>query len=158
MLDALREDGQPEESGWPYLPRTPIDPASWVPPLEVGALFGRDGKKSKPTLDQIIQELSQNRPMIILLTLSRSFFNPGPQAVIDPDVGETPEPERRHAIVAVGHGTIGAQRAVLIRNSWGLKWGDAGHGWLTERFITPRLFNAATLMEETDVSTHSVAA
>jgi hypothetical protein len=158
MLDTLREDGQPEEGGWPYLPATPTNPASWAPPPEVGALFGRDGKKSKPTLDQITQKLNQNRPVIILLTLSRSFFSPGPHAIIDPDIDETPEPARRHAVVAVGHGTIDAQRAVLIRNSWGHKWGDTGHGWLTERFITPRLYNAATLMEETDVSTHSVAA
>jgi hypothetical protein len=24
ILDTLREDGQPEEEGWPYLPATPI--------------------------------------------------------------------------------------------------------------------------------------
>jgi hypothetical protein len=32
MLDALREDGQPAEMGWPYLPATPNDAASWAPP------------------------------------------------------------------------------------------------------------------------------
>jgi hypothetical protein len=40
-LDALREDGQPEEPGWPYLATTPLDISSWVPPTEIGALFGR---------------------------------------------------------------------------------------------------------------------
>ena len=30
MLDAVREDGQPEESGWPYLPTTPADVDSWA--------------------------------------------------------------------------------------------------------------------------------
>jgi hypothetical protein len=42
-LDALREDGQPEEIGWPYLPATPTDPASWAPPATVGTLFGYGG-------------------------------------------------------------------------------------------------------------------
>jgi hypothetical protein len=31
MLNTLREDGQPAEMGWPYLPATPNDPAQhWV--------------------------------------------------------------------------------------------------------------------------------
>ena len=48
MLDALREDGQPEESGWPYLATTPADVGSWAPPAEIGALFGRNGETSSP--------------------------------------------------------------------------------------------------------------
>ncbi len=47
MLDVLREDGQPEEHGWPYLPATPVDAASWVPPGDVGPLF-RCGSERRP--------------------------------------------------------------------------------------------------------------
>lgn len=158
MLNALRQDGQPAEAGWPYLTATPTDESSWVPPAEVGPLFGRDGEKSSPSLDQIILELDKGGPVIILLTLSRAFYSPTAQAVVDPAVGEAPEPERRHAVVAVGYGTVDRQRVILIRNSWGPKWGDAGHGWLTEAFLVPRIFAAATLMEEVDVSAHSAAA
>lgn len=96
--------------------------------------------------------------MIILLMLSRAFYNPTAEAVIHPSDGEAPEPARRHAVVAVGHGLIGAHRAILIRNSWGERWGDAGYGWLTEPFLGPRIFAAATLMEEVDVSARSAAA
>ena len=158
MLEALREDGQPEETGWPYLAATPVDPAPWAPPAEVGPLFGRNGESLQPSLDRIIRELDQGRPVIILLTLSRAFYSPNAQAVVHPVSGEVPEPARRHAVVGVGHGTVDSQRAILIRNSWGLKWGDAGHGWLTEPFLDPRIFAAATLMEEVDVSARSVAA
>ena len=158
MLDALRLDGQPEEHGWPYLSATPADLTSWSPPPEVGPLFGRAGEKTKPSLDQIIDELDQGRPVIILLMLSRAFYMPTAQAVIHPAVGEVPEPARRHAVVGVGHGIVDKQRAILIRNSWGLKWGDAGYGWLTEPFLGPRIFAAATLMEEVNVSAHSAAA
>ena len=158
MLVALREDGQPEENGWPYLAATPADPAIWSPPVEVGPLFRRDGEKSSPAIDRVIAELDQGRPVIILTVLSRSFYTPTTQAVIDPAKGEAPEPARRHAVVAVGHGTVDGQKALLVRNSWGTRWGDAGYGWLTEQFLAPRMFAAATLMEEVDVSAHSTAA
>jgi C1A family cysteine protease len=64
----------------------------------------------------------------------------------------------RHAVVAVGHGTTSDQTAILIRNSWGAEWGEGGHAWLTEKFLSPRLFATAILMEEIDVSSRAAAA
>jgi hypothetical protein len=158
MLETLRHDGQPQEGGWPYLPKTPIDPASWSPPSTVGPLFGRAGETSSPTVERIIGELNQGRPVIILSMLSRAFYKPSLDAVVHPAPGEAPEPERRHAVIAIGHGTVDPHRAILIRNSWGLRWGDEGYGWLTEPCLGPRMFAAATLMEEVDVSARSAAA
>ena len=155
MLEALREDGQPEERGWPYLSATPADAASWTPPAQLGALFGRNGAKSVHSLDRVIGDLDQGWPVIILLMLSRAFYAGNPRGVVDPAADEVPEPQRRHAVIAVGHGTVDGQRAILVRNSWGPTWGDAGHGWLTERFLNARIFAAATLLEEVDVSTRS---
>jgi hypothetical protein len=158
MLDALREDGQPLESGWPYLPATPAEAASWAPPREVGELFGRNGGTATHSIDRVIQELDLGRPVIVLTMLSPAFYRPNPQGVVDPAPGEQPEPDRRHAVLAVGHGEVDGQRAILVRNSWGLNWGVAGYGWLTERFLGPRIFAAATLSEEVDVSARSAAA
>src|SRR5689334_15036887 len=103
MLDALREDGQPVESGWPYLPATPTD-ATWVPPPKVGELFGRASEKSPASVDHVIDELKHGRPVIILLMLSRAFYNPTIHGVVCPAPDEEPEPARRHAVIAVGHG------------------------------------------------------
>jgi len=158
MLETLQKDGQPEEHGWPYLPATPTDATSWRPPAEVGTLFGRNGKVSAHALERVIARLEQGWPVIILLMLSRAFYQINPRGVVDPALNETPESERRHAVVAVGHGIVDGQRAILVRNSWGPNWGDAGYGWLTERFLAPRIYAAATLLEEVDVSTHSNAA
>jgi hypothetical protein len=158
MLEALREDGQPKESGWPYLPVTPTDPASWVPPATVGTLFGYGGKKAPPSIDEVIHEIDGGRPVIILLALSKAFYSPALQGVVHPAAGEVPQPERRHAVVAVGHGQVDGYRAILIRNSWGKRWGDGGHAWLTEPFLGPRLFAAAKLTEEVDVPARAAAA
>lgn len=158
MLDALREDGQPQEMGWPYLLATPTDPASWTPPASVGTLFGRDGEKTVASVDDVIRELDTGRPVIILLMLSAAFYQPGPGGVVHSGPGESPEPQRRHAVIAVGHGKANAHRVILVRNSWGDRWGDRGYGWLTEPFLEPRLFAAAKLTEDVDVFAGSVAA
>jgi hypothetical protein len=158
MLQALRDDGQPEELGWPYLSTTPPDQASWAPPAGIGALFGRNGQRMTASVDDVIARLDAGRPVILLLTLSAAFYRPEAGGVIHPAPGESPEPQRRHAVVAVGHGRVDAHRAVLVRNSWGQRWADAGHGWLTEPFLEPRLFAAAKLTEEVDVFARSAAA
>ena len=158
ILATLRLDGQPEEGGWPYLMATPADVATLTPPADVGQRFGRAGVPQPPSVDQIVSELDADRPVILLLMLSSAFYTRTPDGVIRPAPGEVPEPAWRHAVVEVGHGTVGGERAILVRNRWGPGWGLAGHGWLTETFVTPRLFAAALLTENVDVSARSVAA
>lgn len=158
MLDVLREDGQPEEDDWPYLQSLPAVIATWAPPASVGSVYRRNSQTEKPNLDQIIAWLDQDRPVIILTVLSPSFYDPSPEAVVDPGQGEQPEPQRRHAVIACGHGSVEGQRALLVRNSWGSRWGQGGYAWLTEGFLSPRLYGAAVLMEEAHVSAHSAAA
>lgn len=54
--------------------------------------------------------------------------------------------EGGHAIVAVGYddkvkikntgpGGVETTGALLIRNSWGTGWGDAGYGWLPYEYV-----------------------
>lgn len=158
MLEALRHDGQPAEQGWPYLETVPDDHQLWQPPTSVGARYGRNGTTAGQDLAGVIATLDLQRPVMLLTMLSRSFFLPAANGVIDPANDEQPESSQRHAIVAVGHGKVDGATAILIRNSWGTSWGVAGHAWLTERFLTPRLFATANLMEEVDVSSSAAAA
>lgn len=158
MMVALRADGQPEEQGWPYLATVPADHQLWKPPVSVGNCYGRNGITSGFNLAPVIASLDQSKPVVLLTTLSRSFFLPDSKGVVDPANDEYPEPTQRHAVVAVGHGTVHGTPAVLVRNSWGASWGIAGHAWLSERFLEPRLFAIANLLEEVDVSSSAVAA
>lgn len=158
MIDTLRHDGQPHETGWTYLPKLPTDLTQWVPPPGVSPLFKRAGEMGKDTVDAIVAELLQGRPVLTLLRLSRSFDWVGADGIVDQAVGERPEYLRRHAVIAVGYGDIGGQRAVLVRNSWGDGWGNGGYGWLTEAFLLPRVFRLAILKEDLSVSPRTVAA
>ncbi len=158
MLDALRVDGQPAENGWPYLATLPGDLGLWQPPAAIGPCYGRDGQTGGNDLSSIVRSLDRQHPVLLLTMLSGSFFAPDGAGVVDPANDEHPEPALRHALVAVGHGKVDGAMAILVRNSWGADWGIDGHAWLTERFLTPRLFATANLMEEVDVSSHTAAA
>ena len=157
MLEALRIDGQPVEAGWPYLDAAPADPTAWMPPNDVGERFARVGVAGGGDLGGVRSNLAAGRPMVVLTMLSRSFFTPV-EGVVDAAPGEPPEPSQRHALVAVGAGRVLGMPAVLVRNSWGPAWGLDGHAWLTDRFLGPRLFAIAALLEEVDVSSRQAAA
>ncbi len=157
MLEALRVDGQPVEAGWRYLDAVPPDLAAWVPPISVGERFARDGVVGGGDLGGVRSRLAAGCPVIVLTMLSRSFFMPA-EGLVDAAPGELPEPGQRHALVAVGFGRVLGMPAILVRNSWGAAWGVDGHAWLTDRFLEPRLFATAALLEEVDVSSRRTAA
>jgi hypothetical protein len=147
MLAALEGDGQPVEAAWPYTPAPIVDPATWIPPVGVTPVFYRCSEICRPTPSDVIQRLGAGQPVLMAMKLSDAFyFGWDGDAVIAS--GEPPDPKRRHAVVAVGHGQRGAADLVLIRNSWGPDWGQAGHAWLDAAYLAPRLYGAAVLTQE----------
>jgi hypothetical protein len=126
ILKVLEVDGQPHETGWPYIGKPILDAAVWKPPPNVSPLFWRDGNRITATLDKIIGQLDTGLPVLILMQLSDAFYLPDQDGIVNS--AETPDPKRRHAVVAVGHGLGASERMVLTRNSWGHYWGAAGFG------------------------------
>lgn len=157
MLEALAEDGQPIEAAWPYLRQGPTSYASWSPPPFTGETFKRDGLSLAADWSSLTDLLDLGRPVLLLLTLSRSFFFPV-EGVVEAANDEHPDPALRHAVLAVGYGSVDGTPAVLVRNSWGEAWGQGGHAWLRYDFVTARLFGMALLEEDEDVSRRSAAA
>ncbi len=157
-LEVLRDEGQPREASWAYLPKIPPAPYVWQPPNGISPLFRRNGQSVSSAFGTIVSELDKDRPVIVLTRLSHSFYVPDANGIVDPPGTEIPDPTRRHAVVAVGHGEVNKQPAILIRNSWGPKWATQGYGWLTENFLKPRVYAIAILMEDLSVSTTSAAA
>lgn len=155
MLEALREDGQPHEMAWEYLESLPADIGQWLPPTGISSLFRRAGESSQDSIDTIIKELNEDRPVLTVMTLSSSFDWAQGTAPVSAKSGEAVDQLRRHAVISVGHGAIGKQRAVLVRNSWGEDWGASGYAWLAEDYLAPRLVRIAKLKEDLSVSSHS---
>ena len=102
MLKVLEVDGQPHETGWPYIAKPILDPAVWKPPPGVLPLFRRDSNLITATLDEIIGHLDAGVPVLMTMQLSDAFYLPDEEGIVDS--GEQPDPKRRHAVVAVGHG------------------------------------------------------
>lgn len=157
-LASLREDGQPEEGGWPYSRKPPADEASWVPPADVGVCYGRDGWAHMPAFDDIVTEVEAGNPYVLLLRMTDSFYYPAPGGIVCPVAGEIADPIVGHAVIAAGHGSEGGSRYLLIRNSWGEKWGVAGYGWVPESYIRQWLYGAARMGDEIDVPASQLAA
>lgn len=146
MLATLRGDGQPLEGVWPYIDTLFTDLASYAPPASTEPLFRRDSTSTRASVEKIVAELDQNRPVLFTMSVSRSFFHAGPEGIVDAQ--EPLEPKRVHALVAVGHGLQGLDRFILIRNSWGEGWALDGHAWLDFSYLEPRLLVAATMAGE----------
>jgi hypothetical protein len=157
MLATLKEDGQPFEGDWPYLASLPSDLDAYRPPKKM-VVFRRNGESRPAGVDEIIGLLDDGSPTVMLMMLSDAFYMPDALGVVRAAAGEGPDPARRHAVIAVGYGTVDCARAVLIRNSWGGGWGLDGHAWLPEPFITPRLTRLALLTEEVNVPAQDLAA
>lgn len=154
-MAALTLCGVPPEKYWPYTDGDPdfdAEPTSFVYAVadnfEALKFFCHDplGKKVPPAkvLDRVKLFLSAGIPSMF------GFF--GFPSFDSVDIkGGIPYPCPReqaqwgHAIVAVGYDdkkkvknlkcktvTTGA---LLIRNSWGIRWGDDGYGWLPYEYV-----------------------
>lgn len=141
---ALKNEGQPHESEWPYLPKLPADLSTWVPPTIRGVLHRADVTRiNKPSIDDIWKNLESGEPVIIGMTLSNAFYSVDADGIVDSD--EPIQIASKHALVVVAIGTKKTNRLFLVRNSWGKSWGLSGYGWLSERYLKPRLILAAQL-------------
>jgi hypothetical protein len=144
MLAVLEEDGQPVETAWPYIDHLFTDIDAWTPPA-AASLFKRCSAPFPATCGDVITELDSGRPVLLTMSLSQGFFLPDSAGVIS---GIEPLDTPIHALVAVGHGHRGADRFVLVRNSWGAGWGIDGHGWVDTAYLAPRLLATAIMTGE----------
>jgi hypothetical protein len=141
--DALEHDGQPVDGDWPYLNNLPKDLTSWKPPANIGTLFRRTSAVNGGAFGEVWKAIEGNTPMVVGMTLSDAFIDPDSNGVIDS--AEPEDPAINHAVLAVGTGTLGNKKFILVRNSWGDTWGLAGYAWLSERYLGPRVVVALSI-------------
>jgi C1A family cysteine protease len=142
VAQSIHEDGQPPEAMWPYLSSLPTNIGEWKPPNDCKPIFRRQYRIEQPAVERVYEYLRDQRPVVITMTISPSFFRPSDEGVID---GNRTEPGvNSHAVVAVGYGKTQRAHAVLVRNSWGDRWGIGGHAWVMDDYLRPRMLEIGT--------------
>lgn len=143
----LKSTGQPVESVWPYSPYPP-HPSSWAPPAVSSKLMTCGSNGCSSDLDGIRQEIDAGIPVVIGLYTSTTFkdsnswYYAGSEVVLDEDKGAPIDTNLGHAVVVVGRGEFVGSPLLLLRNSWGARWGHDGHAWVRESYLGPRLVDA----------------
>ena len=141
LARALRDTGQPSEADCPYFPDGL--PLGWLPPAGV-PLYRRKSVLKDATADEVETLLNAGQTPILGISIPDDFLSPAPPWLISHD-----GPIRGlHAVVVVGLGTVDESRCFLVRNSWGIEWGDNGHAWLNDAFLARHLRDLLALTEE----------
>lgn len=146
VLDAIRHEGQPAETGWPYLAALPDRLSDWVPPAQPGALYRGHGERVRCDISSMCTEMRAGRAAIIVMTISDAFYLPSAAGVVDGT--ELADPSRVHAMLGVGRGHCGDMQLTLVRNSWGPGWGIEGHAWISDAYLAPRLRELAVISRD----------
>lgn len=143
--------GQPLDQFWPYS-GSPAFGTAWRPPMGKVPLFRCESDGSSTDLRQVREILNLDKPVVLALFISDAFteattwLRKGPEIIL-PDDGEPIDRERGHAVVAVGHGRLGSEGLILVRNSWGRAWGSDGHAWVRDSYLSRRLFGGFSISE-----------
>ena len=143
---ALKSDGQPRDAAWPYYDSTP-DPASWRPPRITETLHKATLVFSRRTVADVRALVGASRPVVLLVSVTTAMYTPGVDGVIRPGPSDA-KTTNRHALLAVGSGHASDGHYLLVRNSWGLTWGDQGHGWLHDSYLAANLHDTGIISQE----------
>lgn len=142
--EVISDEGQTDETFWPYQGRD-ADPRPYEPPAGRPAVVRCDTGLRNGDADRWRADLGSGLPVVITLLLSPAFYNParviGTEAIM-PDDHAPIDPTLAHAVVLAGYGDLEGMAHFLIRNSWGPKWGAAGHAWLPETYLARRFAGA----------------
>ncbi len=156
--------GQPDETFWPYQGRD-ASPRPYQPPSGRPAVARCDTGLRNGNANRWRAELDSDLPVVITLFISPSFYSPagfvGPEAIMADDRAPI-DPALVHAVVLAGHGDLQGIPQFLVRNSWGLGWGRAGHAWFPETYLASRFAGAFVIqhgasddVQSDDTRTHS---
>lgn len=132
---ALQRWGQPAEHFWPYGDGRDHRDASYEPPADAIAAPNCYRTTLRPVAIDVATlraELAMGRPVALGIRVWDGFRHADLEPLPTPDPSELYP--TGHAVVAVGHDP--GRGAVLIRNSWGLRWGHDGHLWIGDGLLS----------------------
>lgn len=120
-LVAAEEDGQCNETAWPYGDAAATD-------AKATYYRARGAARTRSDLVDTAREgLADGNVSLLVLRVTDAWYGVGNDGVI-PSPGPKDRLEGRHAVVAAGYDD--SRQQLIIRNSWGSGWGDGGYAWL----------------------------
>lgn len=135
---ALMQWGQPREELWPYNDNRDDTCLSYRPPngaLDATICFKAPMRRIAANIQNIKSWLSRRYTVALGIILYQSFYTPF-QGTIPLPVSDE-ELTEGHAVLVVGYedGSASGGGFLILRNSWGLDWGERGYGYLPYAYI-----------------------
>jgi Papain family cysteine protease len=126
---ALHDPGQSAAALWPYDGARSEHGGSYTPPLAAladDALRRASLSATSAELGNLRERLRGGDTIVLGLDLWPGFYTPAGGDLNTPAA---------HELLGAGHAVALAgfdedRRTLLVRNSWGPGWGEAGYGWL----------------------------
>lgn len=110
-------------------------------------MYRRNSTVLEPDVDRIQQCSAEGKFPVVIFYLSFDFYSGwNPQGVLN--LSKEPDLSTLHAMVAVGHGRVGTNELILLRNSWGSEWGMDGYCWVTKDYLRESVVNIVELGED----------
>lgn len=134
IIGALKDVGQPGEDILPYDPNATIPKK---PTSQSSELFCSPTREATGPFTSIEKQMERGAAPVACISLPLSFGAISAPYRLDREDGHI----GNHAVLIVGSGkTASGAKYYLIRNSWGIAWGDNGHCWLSKQFLIDRMF------------------
>lgn len=136
----LRNIGIVDEKWWPY--SGSVDVVFQSPDLDLYTMASNNRisgfYKQNPLAVNMLSELElaifASHPFVFGVDISRDFenYNGGGEIFS----AQNADIVGSHAMICVGVGYNGSERFWVLRNSWGVDWGDSGHVKVNDLFIS----------------------
>lgn len=140
-LAAVGTPGQPSERQFPYSSTEPTVPLMLLP--QYPPMYKASFIRIAPSVKEIVAFADGGKPLGLVVNLTLTFFDPSkPDGIVTFE--DVALPGHRHAILSVGYGIDSTTQEphVLIRNSWGERWGLNGYGWISQSYIEAHALDA----------------
>lgn len=135
-IKGMAREGQAKSSLWPYDETVSHLDMEYGPSSAAitDALNRRAQGTSLPvTLDILRTTLKTGRSVAIAIPIWDELESADGLSVVSLPV-DIATMTLEHAVVIAGHNPM--THAILIRNSWGTRWGDGGYAWVEDTLLT----------------------
>ncbi|APR86612.1 Hypothetical protein A7982_11961 [Minicystis rosea] len=156
LIQTLQTKGAPSEETWPYdVAKVNTKPSSEAY-AEAAEFLVQDVARVPLDLDVWRATLTEGHPIIFGTKLFKSFDTQRKPGLIPmPSAEEASRGEHgAHAMLAVGYSD--RDRVMIVRNSWGAKWGDNGYCYIPYDYLFRADYSpfSAWLIRQVDAFDH----